>query len=99
MSKATYGDQGKPDFICVTKILQELSHELNILATRTKDVKRELGELVGQKQNVYTFLLKPIEDYGSRLFLADQIDCNFKQLEVCRGQIDKIERIWSGLQF
>ena len=37
---------------------QELSHELNILATRTKTVKRELDELVGQKKNVYQFLLE-----------------------------------------
>ena len=42
---------------------------------------------------------KPIVDYGGRLFLADQVDCNFKQLDACRHQIEKIERIWSGLEF
>ena len=83
----------------MTTIAKELSHELNILATRTTAVKRELDELFGQKKNVYQFLLEPVEDYGSRLFVADQIDCNFKQLEVCRQQIERIERIWSGLEF
>ena len=40
-----------------------------------------------------------IKDYGGRLFVADTIDLNYKELQNCKKQIEKIESIWIGLQF
>ena len=78
--------------------------KLNLFQAKTLEKtheKRENHEKCTFRQTRLNEGLKwvRIKDYGGRLFVADTIDLNYKELQNCKKQIEKIESIWIGLQF